>query len=250
MRPVPATVQTPSAAETPSGGRVVAWTAAGLVWIVLDRPAAHDAAGAERPPERSETAEARARTHPALAPGVRLDTGDGPPWGVVAVRPGDRPGRVVLSLDRLLYPSEPPMPLDPGRALSAALLDRLRADPGVAALIAGRVWDEPPRDAVHPYLHLGRVEARPAGAGEPEEGTEFVLTITCVSRFGGKEEAERAGAAVRAALHDATPPLDGHRLVNLRVTYQDVFRASDWRSTYGVTRLRAVVEPAPMAEAA
>ncbi len=143
------------------------------------------------------------------------------------------------------------MTIDPGRALSAALLLRLRADPGVAASVNGRVWDQPPADAVHPYLHLGRVETRPAGAGEPDEGCELVVTVTCVSRYGGKEEAEQVGAAVRTALHDAPLPLDGHRLVNLRVAFQDVFRAADWRSTYGVTRLRAVVEPqAAQAEAA
>ena len=73
---------------------------------------------------------------------------------------------------------------------------------------------------------------------------ELYATLTCVSRFGGKEEAAEVGAAVRACLHDAELAVSGHRLVNLRVAYQDTFRASDWRSVYGVTRLRAVVEPA------
>lgn len=145
------------------------------------------------------------------------------------------------------------MTIDPERALSAALLAAVRADPGIAALVAGRAWDQPPPDPVHPYLQLGRVEVRPAGGGEPEEGVELVATLTCVSRFGGKEEAAEVGAAVRDALHDADLPIADHRLVNLRVSFQDVFRASDWRSVYGVTRLRAVVEPAadaPLAEAA
>ena len=101
---------------------------------------------------------------------------------------------------------------------------------------------------------------RPAGSGEPDEGVELVASLTCVSRFGGKEEAAAVGACLRDALHDASPPVTDHRLVNLRVTFQDVFRAADWRSTYGVTRLRAVLEPvaaappeapdAPLAEAA
>ena len=34
----------------------------------------------------------------------------------------------------------------------------------------------------------------------------------------------------------------GWRLVNLRATYADVFRASDRRTTAGVLRLRAVTE--------
>ncbi len=134
------------------------------------------------------------------------------------------------------------MTTDPGRALAAALLSAVRADPALSALVGGRIWDEPPPDPVHPYLHLGRLELRPA-LGEPGEGSEIVATITCVSRFGGKEEAAQVDSALRDALHDRALTLDGHRLVNLRVTFQDTFRASDWRSTYGVTRLRAVVEP-------
>ena len=31
--------------------------------------------------------------------------------------------------------------------------------------------------------------------------------------------------------------------IYLRASFADVFRASDWRSTYGVLRLRAVTEP-------
>jgi dihydroxy-acid dehydratase len=50
-------------------------------------------------------------------------------------------------------------------------------------------------------------------------------------------------ALVRLSLHGASLNLDGHRLINLRVTYADLFKAADWRSTFGVLRLRAVTEP-------
>lgn len=140
------------------------------------------------------------------------------------------------------------MPLDAERALTAALLARLRANPGVAASGVGpRVHDQPPADPGYPYLVLGRSDARPFGGGDgegaPDEGMEITLTVTCVSRFPGTEEAKGVNAAVRACLHDAGFALTDWRLVNLRVVFGDVFRASDWRSTYGVTRLRAVVEP-------
>ena len=141
------------------------------------------------------------------------------------------------------------MPLDPQRALGAALLARLRADPVLQPLLAGRVYDEPPPDPVYPYLQLGRVQSRPwGGASGPDEaeGQEHVVTLTAVSRFGGTEEAKAVSGAVRACLHDAAPPLGpDHRLVSLRCAYADVFRAADWRSTYGVVRLRAVTEPTP-----
>ena len=64
-----------------------------------------------------------------------------------------------------------------------------------------------------------------------------------MSVFGGSEEAKAVMALVRLSLHGAALSLDGHRLINLRVTYADLFKAADWRSTYGVLRLRAVTEP-------
>ncbi len=140
------------------------------------------------------------------------------------------------------------MSLDAERALTAALLARLRADAGVAASgIGPRVHDQPPADPGYPYLVLGRSDARPFGGGGGEgatgEGLEVAFALTCVSRFQGTEEAKAVNAAVRACLHDASFPLTDWRLVNLQVRFSDVFRAADWRSTYGVVRLRAVVEP-------
>ncbi len=139
------------------------------------------------------------------------------------------------------------MPTSPEAALSVALLARLRADANLQAVLAKRVYDEPPPDPVYPYLHLGRLQSRPwGGASGPDEaeGVEHVVTLTAVSRFGGAQEAKATAAAVRAALHNAAIDLGvDQRLVSLRCTYADVFRAADWRSTYGVVRLRAVTEP-------
>ena len=134
------------------------------------------------------------------------------------------------------------MSLDPDRALQAAVLSRLRADAPLAALVAGRIYDEPPASPSYPYLAIGRAESRPWG-GVDGEGAEHALTLTCVSRFGGAEEAKAVIAAARASLHGADFALTDHRLVNLRAAFADVFRASDWRSTYGVLRVRAVTEP-------
>ena len=104
MRAVLANVQARTEAETPYGGRTVAWAQVATVWVEI-RPAAPAEAAApsgERPARR-ETAEGRARSHPALAAGVQLDAGDGPPWTVTAANPDDpAPGHVRLLLDRLL----------------------------------------------------------------------------------------------------------------------------------------------------
>jgi len=139
-----------------------------------------------------------------------------------------------------------PMPLDPERALQAALYAALRGASELVPLLGDppRVYDEPPPDPIYPFVTLGRAESKPfGGSSDGGEGAEHVLTLTCVSRFGGAEEAKALAGLVRARLHDAVLPLQDHRLVNLRVTYTDVFRAADWRFTYGLVRLRAVTEP-------
>lgn len=124
--------------------------------------------------------------------------------------------------------------------LVAALVARLRGDPTLQALIGQRVWDEAPEGPDHPHLLIGRSESRPIGADGG--GLEQALTLTGVSRFRGAEEARAILAAVRACLDGAELAADGVRVVNLRVAYADVFRASDHRRTYAVIRLRAVTE--------
>ncbi len=133
--------------------------------------------------------------------------------------------------------------MDAERVLQGAMLSRLRAEPALTAALGGpRVFDQPPEDADRPYLLMGRVETRPLRAEGP--ALEHRATLTCVSRFGGSEECKAAVGAARAALDDAALALAGHRLVGMSVTYTDVFRASDFRTTFGVVRVRAVTEPA------
>jgi len=104
------------------------------------------------------------------------------------------------------------------------------------------VWDAPPAGRPpYPHLLIGRSESRPV---EADGGaTEHVVTLTCRSDYGGAAEAKAVTAAVRAALHERAPAMEGHRVVTLRVTSVDVFRASDWLRTLGVVRLRVVTEP-------
>ncbi len=133
--------------------------------------------------------------------------------------------------------------MSPDLALQKALLEHLRTDETLIALLGdpARIHDEPPAQRVWPLVVFGRAQTRPWG-GLDGEGLEHVLTLTCLSRFDGTEEAKAVVAALRARLHNAAPTLEGWRLVNLRVTYGDVFRAADGKTVQGVIRLRAVTE--------
>ena len=128
-------------------------------------------------------------------------------------------------------------------ALTAAVAERLKATPALAELLGqpARVYDAAPAQPTYPYVTVSRSESRPVNADGG--GTEHRLTLTSVSQYGGVAEARALTAALREALEDAAPALDGHRLVTLRVAYADVFRGSDLKSVLGLLRLRAVTEP-------
>lgn len=134
------------------------------------------------------------------------------------------------------------MSLGPEAALEACVVARLKGDPAVSALVGERIYERAPQRPTAPYLTVGRSETRPyAGA---DDAAEASLTLTCVSRYGGPEEARAVVSAARAALHDAQPePADGWRAANLRVTYADVFVGRTF-TTVGTLRLRAVMEAA------
>ncbi|MBY0562881.1 MAG: DUF3168 domain-containing protein [Hyphomonadaceae bacterium] len=130
------------------------------------------------------------------------------------------------------------------RALIAAIRAAAMADTGVKALVGdpARIYDDAPEGAVFPYVTLGRVESRAADAASVQ-GIEHALTLHVWSRYGGRAEALDIIGALRAALHNASLTLTGHRLVLLYASFADVFRAGDAQTTHGVLRLRAVTEP-------
>ena len=132
------------------------------------------------------------------------------------------------------------MSADADAALTAALVEALKAAPAVTTLVAQRVHADAPRHPVYPCISLSRQESRPFGPDA--DALEHLLTVTCASKFGGPEEARALTSAVRAALHNAAPAVEARRLVTLRVTYADVFRAADRELSLGVLRVRAVTE--------
>jgi hypothetical protein len=131
---------------------------------------------------------------------------------------------------------------EPGFALQKAVIAALRADAGVAALTASRVYDDPPRNVAFPYVSLG-----PATLADWDTATErghvHMLHLDIWSRQGGRKEVRAVLGAVEAVLHDAALALDGHRLINLRFEFADIFRDEDGETMRGAVRYRAVTEP-------
>lgn len=126
-------------------------------------------------------------------------------------------------------------------ALAAAIRAAAMENSGVQALIADRLYDDPPPDVTFPYVTIGRVESKPIDASE-REALEHAVTLHVWSRYGGRAEALDVIAALRGCLHNASLDVADRRLVLLFALFTDVFRSGDGRTTHGVLRLKAITE--------
>jgi len=129
-------------------------------------------------------------------------------------------------------------------ALRAAVHAALTADAALNAVLGGpRIYDEPPREAMFPYVTMGETRITDFSTGS-EAGLEHQLTLHAWSRQGGHREAHVIAGALLQALDDAPLVLAGQHLVNFRFAAADVRREADGRTYHALVRFRAVTEPA------
>lgn len=126
-------------------------------------------------------------------------------------------------------------------ALQKAIHAALAGDAALAALVAARIYDNPPDDAGFPYLTLGESEMRDWSASE-SAGAEHRLSLFVFTRGGGRTSAKAILGAARAVLDDAALTLDGHALINLRFLDSETRREADGTTWRGTIRFRAVTE--------
>lgn len=128
--------------------------------------------------------------------------------------------------------------------LQRAVYQALGADAALKEQIGdpARIYDDPPPDAVFPYLTVGEARAKPfpGVAG----GLEHDLNLHVFSRYAGRREVKAVMGAVYDALHDASLALAGHVLVNIRFVFGDAFRRRDGDGPIyqGAMRFRAVTQ--------
>jgi Protein of unknown function (DUF3168) len=135
------------------------------------------------------------------------------------------------------------MPTNASAALRAAVHDALMSDARVTSVLGGpKIYDEPPRAAIFPYVTLGEARIADFSAGN-ERSEEHQLTLHAWSRQGGHREAHVITGALMQALDDAPLALADHHLVNFRFAVADVRREGDGRTYHALVRFRAVTEP-------
>jgi len=132
----------------------------------------------------------------------------------------------------------------PALALQAALVDALKAHAAVAALVAARVYDEPPQGVGFPYVRVGTIDLRPLRLSARTD-EDIAFSIEAHSRpVAGRVEASRIAHAVREALDDAALSVTGYTLEWCQFTTQAVSRAADGKSYIATIAFEAALEAA------
>ncbi len=128
-------------------------------------------------------------------------------------------------------------------ALQAAVIEALRADAALTALLGGpRVHDQAPPRTRPPYVTVGEHTTR-AWDTFTRRGHEHFLTLHAFSEQGGRREAWQIITRMDEVLDDAGLTLDGHHLVNLRSIFWTVMPGRRGRLHQGILRLRATTQP-------
>jgi Protein of unknown function (DUF3168) len=125
--------------------------------------------------------------------------------------------------------------------LQGAIVARLRADPAVAALVAGRIYDAVPQGAVFPYVSIGPVDSVDDDA-DCITGLEVAQQIDCWSRATGFPECKKIVDAVRAALHDYPLALTTNALAFFQHRNTRIVRDPDGLTSHGILGFEAAVE--------
>ena len=131
----------------------------------------------------------------------------------------------------------------PVLSLRRAIIDAASGDAELRALMGGslRLYDEPPRGAEPVYALFGDVKAEDWST-DLDRGHAQSIDLVVWSEKGGARTALMVADRFFAILDDAPLTLDGHRLVNLRVTELASERDKESGLARVTLRLRAVTE--------
>lgn len=131
--------------------------------------------------------------------------------------------------------------------LQAAIVPRLKGWPAVSAIVAGRVYDDVPRDssgqvtATFPFVSIADFQELTDDA-DCIDGAEIFVSIDAWSRSVGFREIHHLAAAVKAALHKAPLEMGDAALVLLEHTSTRTLRDPDDKTRHAVIEFRALVE--------
>lgn len=127
--------------------------------------------------------------------------------------------------------------------LQKLIIDTLKADAAVSAIVGSNVFDYPPSSDPFPRITIGAFDSIPDDA-ECISGDEVTMQIDCWVRDGGRKHPCSALVdAAKKALHEANLTLpDPYALSSMRVILSRVVSDPDGLTTHGILTVRALVE--------
>jgi len=134
---------------------------------------------------------------------------------------------------------------DPSLALQGAIITMLKNDPGVAALIGARVYDEvpapvPPATVTFPYITIGPCHVLGNDTEDCGDGSEVNQQIDVWTRLVGDPEAKRIAAAVRTALK-SYPTLAGFDVSVVEFVDEQFLRDPDGKTRHAAMTFRYLI---------
>lgn len=127
--------------------------------------------------------------------------------------------------------------------LQRAIVAAGKNDPGVSGLIAGRLFDRVPANALFPYSSFGRMETI-GGGGSCDTGIEIDVQIDSWSRAVGTVEAKTIGAAWAALLSRREAlTVEGFRVSLVRVLSLNGQSGLDGLTSQSILRVRFYLSP-------
>lgn len=131
--------------------------------------------------------------------------------------------------------------MSPTLELWGTIVDRLKADAGVGALIGDRVYDRVPADRTFPYASKGPSDELQSDA-ECIEAVEITLQIDVWSQTVGFTEASKVAAAIRNALHRYSLTLTTNALVEIEHRQTRFLNDPDPLTSHAAIEFVATVE--------
>ena len=132
--------------------------------------------------------------------------------------------------------------MSPSVDLQTIIYQTLLADPGVSAIVADRVFDNVPAEVDYPYISFGPSDYLPNDADCILGRIESFQVDCWTDESGKKRPARLLSDAIKRALHENEPDLEGHALVRMRVTGVRILDDPSKIIAHGVVTVEATIE--------
>ena len=121
----------------------------------------------------------------------------------------------------------------------------LVANSSLTALVAARVYDEPPQNVTYPFVRFGDIQPRSMDT-DGSTGADITFNIEGYSQTTGRVEATQIAEAVRTALHrqEGSVSLTGFNLIEMRCETYVVDRDREGRGHNANIIFTALMETA------